>query len=97
MQRHLQQRTDLKTVTLSGARKDTPYSITRMWNLKKKGTYECIYKTEVRTTDVENKLVLKMGVEQEDKLGDWGICTLPHTGQITRTSCIAQGTLLNTL
>ena len=44
-----------------------------MWNLKK-DTNELIYKTEIRVTDVENKLEFAKGerVGERDKLGDWG-------------------------
>ena len=55
------------------------YDITSMWNLKKKkdGTNEPIYKTEIRVTHVENKLMVTGGKGSRDKSGDldWHIYT----------------------
>ena len=44
-----------------------------MWSLKN-GRNEPIYTTEIRVTDVENKLEFAKGerVGERDKLGDWG-------------------------
>ena len=43
------------------------YDITYMWNLKKKGTSELIYRTE-RLTDKENKVMVNRGEWGRDKL-----------------------------
>ena len=43
-----------------------------MWNLKKNGTNEFIYKAEIRVIGVENKLMVTKGERWwRDKLGDW--------------------------
>ena len=37
------------------------YDITYMWNLKKNDTNELIYKTEIDSPDIENKLMVTKG------------------------------------
>ena len=74
-------RTDLKIVTLSEARKrHTIQYHSYVEILKKKGTNECIYKTEIRVTDVENKFMVKMGQGRGGINWENGtdICILPH-------------------
>ena len=39
--------------------------------INQNGTNELIYKTEIRVTDVENKLMVTKGGKKGDKLGDW--------------------------
>ena len=49
------------------------YDITYMWNLKKNGTNELIYKTEIESQIQETNLwLLKEKGEGRDELGDWG-------------------------
>ena len=44
-----------------------------MWNLKKNGTNELIYKTEIESQIQETNLwLLKEKGEGRDELGDWG-------------------------
>ena len=66
---------DLETVVLREVReRQIPYGITYMWNLKKKGTSELIYKNRYRGIDAGNKLMVtrELGASGErDKLGDW--------------------------
>ena len=52
--------------------RQTSYDIAYMWNLKKNGTNEFIYKAEIRVIGVENKLMVTKGERWwRDKLGDW--------------------------
>ena len=68
-----------------------------MWNLKKKGTNELIYKIEVESQMQKTNLQLPGG----DEYVNWEIgidmYTLLYIKQITNKDHIAQGTLLNSL
>ena len=48
--------------------REISYDITYMWDLKKNDSNELIYKTEIDSTDIENKLM----VTKEDSGGGWG-------------------------
>ena len=65
---------DLEFVIVSELnQRQISYALSYMWTLKN-GTNEPIYTTEIRVTDVENKLEFAKGerVGERDKLGDWG-------------------------
>ena len=61
-------------ILIEDREKQILYGITYMWNLKKKGTSELIYKNRYRGIDAGNKLMVtrELGASGErDKLGDW--------------------------
>ena len=70
-----------------------------MWNLKK-STNELIYKTE-RVTDVENKLMVtggkRGGINQKIGMDIYKLVLIFIKYLNNKTSCIIQGTLLNSL
>ena len=54
---------------VSQTKKDTYHNIMYMWNLKKNGTNELIYRN--RVTNVESKLIVTKREMGKDKLGYW--------------------------
>ena len=69
---------DLEIVILSKVsqtEKDKYHDIAYIWNLKKNGTNELIYKTEIESQMQKTNLWLPVGeaagVGGRDKLGDW--------------------------
>ena len=65
---------DLDIVILSevSQTENDKYNITYMWNLKKQGTNELNYKTEIELHMQKTNLWLPGGKVGRDKLEDWG-------------------------
>ena len=62
----------LEIVILSEVRgRQISYDIAYMWNLKKNGTNELIYKREIESQMQKTNLWLPGGKGGRDKMGDW--------------------------